>query len=61
MCTLMGQSLAVFWNSCLLLQSFYFVFFKKKGLGVVFLNLSVGDYNGLPDLKNTKQLKFCIG
>ena len=68
MCIVVGKSLAVFWNSCVLLQSFWAkmpksTFFKKKGFECSIYEIeSVGGYKfGLPDLKNTKQLKFCLG
>ena len=64
----MGKGLAVFMNSFLLLQSFFWVknakiaFFKEKMvLRVVFIKLTFRWLQtGLSDLKNTKQLKLCL-
>ena len=64
----MGKRLAVFLNSFLLLQSFFGLTMqkstfstKKKVLRVVFIKLtSRWLQTGLSDLKNTKQLKFCL-
>ena len=62
MCILMGNIWALFWNNCLLLQSFGVInakidFFEDKmGLSVVFLyNWSVGGYNRVYPIR----LKFC--
>ena len=63
----MGKRLAVFLNSFLLLQSFFGLkmqksyFLGKMVLRVVFINLTFRWLQtGLSDLKNTKQLKFCL-
>ena len=57
----MGKRLAVFLNSFLLLQSFNRFFKRKMGLRVVFVKLTfMWLQTGLSDLKNTKQLKFCL-
>ena len=67
MCILMGKRLAVFLNSFLLLQVFWVknakndFFIVKMVLRVVFIKLTFRWLQtGLSDLKNTKQLKFCL-
>ena len=67
MCILMGKRLAVFLNSFLLLQTFFWLkmqksyFLGKMVLRVVFIKLTFRWLQtGLSDLKNTKQLKLCL-
>ena len=69
MCLLMGKRLAVFSNSFLLLQSFFGLKVQKKRFFKEKMGLRVGFFvkltfrwlqTGLSDLKNTKQLKFCL-
>ena len=59
MCILMGKSLAVFWNSCLLLRDFELTNAKIDSPSIALYE--IGLQTGLPDLKNAKRLKFCIG
>ena len=60
MCILMGKRLAVFLNSFLILQSFFWSKIQKSTflgfLKFAFMWLQTG----LSDLKNTKQLQFCL-
>ena len=67
MCILMDKRLAVYLNNFLLLQSFLGLkcknrlFFKKKVLKVVSIKFTFKWLQtGQSDLKNTKQLKFCL-
>ena len=67
MCILMGKTFMVFWNNFLLFQSFWVenatidFLNKKMVLSVVFIKLKFRMLQtGLSDLKNTKQLKFCL-
>ena len=68
MCILIGKSLALFYNSFLLIQSFGVIiqkstFFEKLDLSVVFfIELKCRWLQtGLHDSKNTKQLKIAYG
>ena len=68
MCILMGKRLAVFFNSFLFFSKLFWVenakidFLKEKMvLRVVVIKLTFRWLQtGLPDLKNTKQLKFSL-
>ena len=62
---LMGKRFAVFCNSCPLPERFWIKNEKKwlEGVpGVIFIKLKCRCLQaGLRDMKNTKQLKFCLG